>query len=222
MLAACVALLAACGTAATLLAATGDDAARLALENETLAKKAELASGKEFYLVLDQSAARLTLFLEGAELCRYGVLGLEVADPQVAFVSRAESRGWQNRIWTSGTLAPAREEDRIEIKVPAPGADPAQQPVAVPLTPEEAHPVPPRYGIRYQGGLFVELRARGDEGDGATLGARLGHWWQDFKAALQPEPTDLIRLRVTLQAEDAKAIYRSLPPDTKLLVLPPR
>ena len=199
-----------------------DDARRLALENDVLAKQAALASGDDFYLVLDPSAGRLTLFLRAAELHHYEVLGLEIADPRVAFVSRGGAHDWQARIWVAGTLSPAREQDRIEIKVPAPGSDPSLQTVPVPLSPEEAHPVPTRYGIRYAGGLFVEVRARGDDGDHSSMGERLGVWWQDFKDALRREPTDRIRLRLTLQLEDVKAIYRSLPPATKLLVLPPR
>ncbi len=221
ILAACAALIAAASALAATPAASLDDARRLALENDMLTRRVELASGKEFYFVLDPSAARLTLFLAAAELSRYPVMGLEVADPRVAFVARGESTRWQNRIWKAGTLAPARIEDRIEIKVPTPGSDAPQEATPVPLTPEEAHPVPPRYGIRYEGGLFVEVRAHGDE-DSSSMGARLGAWWQDFKDALRREPTDQIRLRLTLQAEDAKAIYRSLPPATKLLVLPPR
>jgi hypothetical protein len=159
--------------------------------------------------------------LKGAELRRYPVLALEIADPQVAFVSRGESHDWQGKIWIGGTLVPQREQDRVEIKAPPQGSDVPESAPAIPPTPEEKYPVPPRYGIRYQGGLFVEIRPEGDDPSHDTFGHRLSAWWEDFKEALRPEPSDRIRLRLTLQLEDARAVYRSLPPDTKLFALPP-
>lgn len=195
--------------------------AKLAVETELVARLVELASGDEFYLVVDPTERTLRLMLKGAELRRYAVLALEVADPTVGFVSRGQSHTWQGKVWTGGALLPARELDRVEIKVPPPGAEATEAEAVIPPTPEERFPVPPRFGIRYQGGLFVEILSEGADSAQESLGHRMRVWWDDFKAALRPTPTDRVRLRVTLALEDANAVYRSLPPGTQLLILPP-
>lgn len=198
------------------------DIRQLALDTEVLRKMVALASGEEFYVVLDPNARTITLMLKGATLRHYEVQAIELADPQVAFVSRGDAHDWQGRIWSRGSLVPTREQDRVEIKVPPPGAEETEQEAVIPPTPEEKYPVPPRFGIRYEGGLFVEIRSEGDDAPHQTFRHRLAAWWEDFKEALRPHPTDRIRLRLTLELADVEAIYRSLPPDTKLLALPPR
>ena len=52
----------------------------------------------------------------------------------------------------------------------------------------------------------------------AQNGARV--WYRDFVTALRREPEDSLRLRVVLRPEDAASLYRALPPDTCLLILP--
>jgi hypothetical protein len=92
--------------------------------------------------------------------------------------------------------------------------------VVVPPTPEEAYPVPLRYHIRFDHGPSIEIRPR--EADPSSRWARLATWWgarwRDALAALRPPRDEIARLRIVLAPEDANALYRSLPPDVKLLV----
>jgi hypothetical protein len=46
-------------------------------------------------------------------------------------------------------------------------------------------------------------------------------WWNDARAVLDPSPEDTLRLRLVLRPEDADSLYRALPPDTRLLIVPP-
>ncbi len=198
------------------------EAQRLLTDNEILKREVELASGDAFYLILDPSAATFTLMLKGAVLRRYHVASLEIGDPHVAFVSREGALDWQGKIWSGGNLVPARERDRIEVKAPPPGSDDASTPEpVVPPTPEEKYPVPPRYGLRFEGGLFLEVLPVGEAVPGRSLTHRIRAWWEDAREVVRLEPEDRLRLRISLRQEDSEALYRSLPPDTKLLVLPP-
>ncbi len=197
------------------------DAAQLARDTVVLQKLVELATGKSFYLVLDPSAMDLTLMLRGAELRRYRVLALSVGVPRRAWVRHAAPAPWQDVIWTGGRLDPPREIDRTVVTAPPVGASGAEAPPVVPPTPEEAYPVPLRYHIRFGDGPAIEIRPR--EADAkAGRWSRFSAWWsarwRDAGAALRAHPDELVRLRVVLAPEDAEMLYRSLPPDTALLV----
>lgn len=203
-------------------------AARLEAENAALEKLAALAAGPEFYLVLDPTVPDLTLMLRGAELRRYRVLGLWVGERRVAFLRRRAGGAWVGVVFGHGTLDPPREIDRLEITAPPPAPARAQTagasspPAVIPPTPEEAYPVPLRYHIRFRQGPAVEIRPR--EADASNRWVRLRTWWEarwrDLVAALRPPADEIVRLRVVLAPADAEALYRSLPPDVKLVVQP--
>jgi len=220
-------------SAATVLAApapsgpapTPAEAARLALQNDLLQKQLDLAKAKEFYLLLDPQAQKLTLMFRAALLQQYRVEALEVGVPRVVYRTRSDVSRWDGRIWEKGSLDPARELDRVEMQAPPPTAEGTELEVKVPQTPEEKYPVPPRYHIRFAGGLSIEVRPPNSDatrGFWARLAASWSSWWSDAKAASSTEPTDTVRLHVVLSKRDAESLYRALPPDTKLLVLPPR
>jgi hypothetical protein len=204
------------------------EAERLTRENEILKRHVELSRGDAFYMVLDPNAMRLKLYLRGAVLQDYKVEGLEVGEPRVAFVSRGLPEEWEGRIWTAGRLDPPREQERVEMVAPPPSAEETEETAPappIPRTPEEAYPVPTRYHIRYVGGLALEVSPGTVVGEPKGFWSGLGHawraWWADVRAAASREPKDTVRLRMTLRTEDAKSLYRALPPDTKLLVVPP-
>jgi hypothetical protein len=208
--------------------ASRDEVERLARENEILKRHVELSRGDAFYMVLDPNAMRLKLFLRGAVLQDFRVTGLEVGEPRVAFVSRGLPKDWEGRIWTDGKLDPPREQERVEMIAPPPSTDENEEnepAPPVPPTPEEAYPVPTRYHIRYTGGLALEVSpgSAGVETKGwwAGIANAWGSWWADVKAVARKEPKDALRLRMTLKTEDANSLYRALPPDTKLLIVPP-
>jgi len=198
------------------------EAARLARENTRLDALVSLASGKEFYLVLDPAKPDLTLMLRGAELRRFPVLGLSVGVPRVAWFRRHDPRPWQGVIWEGGRLDPPRATDRVELTPPPPGASDTPPPVPIPPTPAEAYPTPPRYHIWFGGGPAIEIRPREADASASRWSRAVAWWhvrWRDTVAALTASTDELVRLRVVLAPEDAEALYRSLPPDTKLLVL---
>jgi len=224
-LAAATAAAAAAPSAAPASAPDPGELARLSIQNELLQKQLDLAKGKDFYLLLDLPAKELSLMYRAALLQRYRVEGLEVGVPRVVYRPRSGSSRWEGRIWDKGNLDPARELDRVEIQAPPPTREGTEVEIKVPQTPEEKYPVPPRYHIRFAGGLSIEVRPPGSEttrGFWARLAEGWATWWSDAKAASRVEPEDTVRLHVVLSKKDAESLYRALPPDTKLLVIPPR
>jgi hypothetical protein len=206
-------------------APAASDLTRLALQNDLLQKQLDLAKGKEFYLLLDPQAQSLTLMYRAALLQQYRVESLEVGVPRVVYRTRADVSRWEARIWEKGSLDPARELDRVEMQAPPPTREGIEIEVKVPQTPEEKYPVPPRYHIRFAGGLSIEVRPPNTDtkqGFWARIVAGWSTWWEDARAASRSEPTDTVRLHVVMSKKDAESLYRALPPDTKLLVLPPR
>ena len=203
---------------------SAEEIARLTAANDLLAKQVTLAKGKEFYLLLDPGERTLQLMLKGALLQEYRVAGLEVGVPRVLYRTLAGSSDWEGRVWDGGTLDPARALDRVEVQAPPPTPEGIELEVKVPPTPEEKYPVPPRYHIRFTGGLSIEVRPPGTEskrGFWSRLGSGLTAWWSDATDAAGGGG-DSVRLHVELSKDDAASLYRALPPATKLLVLPPR
>jgi hypothetical protein len=196
---------------------------RLQQTTALLERQLDLAGGKEFHLVLDPVAPDLALMLRGAELQRFPVLGLQVGSPRVFWASRRKPQAWQGVIWARGELDPPRPTDRIVITAEAPGkGEQEPEPPPIPPTAEELYRVPPRFHIRFSGGLSVEIRPREADANAGCF-ARLRAWWStkwgDVAAALGLGDRDLVRLRVVLKPKDAESLYRSLPPSVRLLVL---
>jgi len=212
-----------------------DPAAR-AVEHEVaeLRRERELASGKGFYLRLDATRKRLALVLQGVTLDDYGVSGLELGVPEVLFVNRHPPADWDVRAIGGGRLDPERQHDRVEIVAPAPGSgdaraasEPPPSPPEIPKSAEELISVPSPYRIVFAEGVSLEVRAGGAGGRNRSWLRRVldaaGLRASDLGSALGVGTHDRVRLRVTLEAEDAASLYRSLPPDVGLIVvgLPP-
>ena len=199
------------------------DLTRLSQQNELLKHQLDLAKAKEFYILLDPRAQKLTLMYRAALLQQYKVEALEVGLPRIAYRTRSGSSRWEGRIWEKGALDPARALDRVEVQAPPPTKEGTEVPVQIPPTPEEKYPVPARYHIRFAGGLSLEVRPPGSD-EKRGFWSRLGHsfstWWADARTAASPAPADTVRLHVVMSKQDAESLYRALPPDTKLLVLP--
>jgi hypothetical protein len=197
---------------------------RLERGNAIVERELELASGKDFYLLLDPAASELTLMLRAAELRRFPVLGLQVGYPRISWFSRRATRVWQGVIWSNGELDPARPIDRIVIsgEERAKGEEEAPAP-PIPPTAEELYKVPSKYLVRFANGLSIEIRPQeGDERAGRF--SRFRAWWSakwsNVGAALSSSRRDAVRLRIVLNPKDAESLYRSLPPSVRLLVLP--
>ena len=219
-------------------ARSSDPAAR-ALQREVaqMRRERELSAGKGFYLRLDAARQRLELMLQGVMLDDYGTSGLELGVPEVLFVDRRPRSDWDLESISMGSLEPERQRDRVEIIAPTPsstepaeGASPAPSPppAPTPKSAEEAYSVPSPYRIVFGEGVSLEVRSRGEGRRNRTLLRRAvdaaGLRLSDLGSALGLGSQDRIRLRVTLEADDAASLYRSLPPDVGLIVagLPPR
>ncbi len=205
-------------------AAPTQELAALQRRTAVLERQVELARGKAFYLIFDPPGSTLTLMLRGARLQRYGVLGAQVGQPRVSWVRRATPVEWQGTVWSGGVLDPPRQVDRLVVQADEPGGEEAEpKPPSIPPTAEELYPVPPRYQIRFTGGVSIEVRPHDADSDVGTW-TRIRAWawarWHDTVAALSAADEDAIRLRLVLDPADAASLYRALPPDTQLLVLP--
>jgi hypothetical protein len=202
------------------------EVAALVRDNAALEKRVELANGNQFYLLLDPAAGTLKLMLQGAVLRDYSVQGLEVGSPRVAFRSRNLEAGWTGRIWSQGNLDPARDREREHVQIPDSTlvtADSVAPKLKMPLLPEEIYVVPHRYHVRYEGGLSLEVRPM-DLDESASFWKRtragIAAWFHDCRAAVAKHPEDVVRVRLILAPLDAASLYRALPPDTRLFVLP--
>jgi hypothetical protein len=206
--------------------------ARLRREVEGLRVERDLASGKRFYLRLDAEKQRLALMLQGVALDDYAASGLAWGVPEVLFVNRAPAPGWDAAAFSKGRLEPERQHDRVEVVAPAPapssspspaGAGATPSPPPVPKSAEEAYSVPSPFRIVFAEGVSLEVRAKGAGGRNRSLFQRLADRVSlrlaDLGTALGFGAKERVRLRVTLEAEDAASLYRSLPPDVGLVVV---
>jgi hypothetical protein len=205
-----------------------ESSARREIEREAarLREEVALAQGRDFYLKLDARTKRLSLVLRGVPLLEVVVDEFEMGRAQVFFRERTLPTDWDLRTYGGGRLDPPRDRDRLEVVAPAPSptgdeaaVDPS--PPALPPTAEEAYSVPSRYRIVFAGGVSVEVTAKaGGRNRGALRRAAdaLGLYLRDLGAALRVPGAAPVRIRLRMSAEDAAALYRSLPPDVALLV----
>jgi len=233
------ALVAATGRAALAAPAKADDpeTARLRAQVERLRNERDLASGKGFYLRLDASRHRLALMLQGVALDDYAASALEWGVPEVLFVDRKPGADWEVAAFSKGRLEPERERDRIEVVAPPPVASPSPgggpsepgaegpspSPPPVPKSAEESYSVPSPYRIVFAEGVSLEVRTKGHGQRNRSIFRRLADAvtlrLSDLGTAVGLGAKERVRLRVTLAAEDAASLYRSLPPDVGLVVV---
>jgi len=203
---------------------------------EQLRAERDAAAGKGFYLKLDAGQGRLALMLQGVALDDYAAEGLEWGVPQVLFVDRRPPSGWDASSFSKGRLDPERERDRTEVVAPAPAPSaPAAAPgapgpaasasaPAVPKSAEETYSVPSPYRIVFGEGVSLEVRSKGAGARNRSIFQRVADAASlrlaDLATALGRGPgRERVRLRVTLAADDAASLYRSLPPDVGLVVV---
>lgn len=233
--AALLALLALQAAVAAPAAGRPDPLATAALRRSLGQLRAErdLASGSGFYLRLDAGSRRLALMLQGVTLDDYAAADLAWGVPQVAFLDRKPAPDWDARSFSKGRLDPERERDRIELVAPLPSTSPqpaaspaveaTPAPPPIPKSAEEAYSVPSAYRVVFAEGVSLEVRAKGGGGRNRSLLRRIADALSlrlsDLASALSPRAGARVRLRVTLEADDAASLYRSLPPEVGLLVV---
>ncbi len=229
---ACALVLGAMATAAPPAPKKADDpeTARIRREVERLRSERDLASGKGFYLRLDAGRPSLALMLQGVTLDEYPASGFAWGVPEVLFVDRAPAADWDAGAFSKGRLEPERERDRLEVVAPPPATGPSPGPEAAspsppppPKSAEESYSVPSPYRIVFAERVSLEVRSKGEGGRNRSVFRRfadaLSLRLSDLGTALGLGAKERVRLRVTLEAEDAASLYRSLPPDVGLVVV---
>ena len=185
-------------------------------------RRAALAQTGRYYLELLVSGQEIRLCHSGVWIARYPFKDLGAGYRRIALVPRGSAGDWIADLWPAGRLDPPAQQKRLKIipgdetTSPTPGkAD------VIPPTLEELIPVPPLYFIRFEDGRAIEIILRGE-----IPGARLevSTWrqrWNDFLAGLGLRPAEALRVRVTMDAKDGSALFRSLPQGpADLLVVP--
>jgi hypothetical protein len=206
------------------------ETSRVRREVERLRVERNLASGKGFYLRIDAPRHRLALMLQGVALDDYAASRLEWGVPEVLFVDRHPGADWDAAAFSKGRLEPPRERDRVEVVAPPPSADAAASvagaspsPPPIPKSAEESYSVPSPYRIVFAESVSLEVRAKGEGGRNRSVFRRFADAaslrLSDLGTALGIGAKERVRLRVTLEAEDAASLYRSLPPDVGLVVV---
>jgi len=222
-----LATLAALAAAGLLAGASKDREDRLHLErlDAAVRDQIDLAKAETAYLVLDLEQRRLELVHGAAVLRVYPVLRAEIGTPRVGFFDREPGEWGQGRHDTAA-MVPERTIRRVEIAPPPADESEARATadeaaadgeVEIPPTPEEACPAPSRYLLRYGDGFAIEVRS--DSADPRGTWALVGNSVRMKLAAMRAalfggHP----RVRVTLAAEDAGALYRSFPTGSGLVV----
>jgi hypothetical protein len=211
--------------------ADAEACARLRHANAQLRQELALAASKEFYLRLDAGRGRLALVLRGVTLAEHRITRLDVGEPRIGFARRGLPEAWDESPVSGGELDPPRERDRVELVVSeSPASDPrpaSETPPSAPPIParaEESYSVPSRYRIAFREGVTVEIRSPGGARNRGALQRLVDAvflWAHDRTGALRQGGKDRVRLRVDLPDEDAAALYRSLPPAVRLVIVGP-
>ncbi len=146
-------------------------------------------------------------------------------------MDRTRGPDWDATAFSKGRLEPERERDRIEVVAlrppPARAREPRRalspSPPPIPKSAEESYSVPSPYRVVFAEGVSLDVRARGYGGRNRSGFRRLADAvtlrFADLGTALGFGAKERLRLRVTLEAEDAASLYRSLPPDVGLIVV---
>jgi len=177
----------------------------------------QLATGDAFYLELDPAGRMLRLKLAGVDLRTYPLQEVDLRLPRVTFLPVERPRDWGLRIWSGAKLDPTRPLNRLEVK-PAAGdstTDTLAQVVKLLLEGSALPKVPWEYRIRFEGGMTLAVMSPPDSG-GVRLLSRLHGAWKDVCDVLANRR---LQLRLQLARADAEHLFRTLPPETKLLVL---
>jgi len=210
--------------------AEDSETSRVRREVGGLRVERSLASGKGFYLRIDAPRHRLALMLQGVALDDYAASRLEWGVPEVLFVDRHPGPDWDAAAFSKGRLEPSRERDRVEVVAPppsaaaaAPAAGASPSPPPIPKSAEESYSVPSPYRIVFAEGVSLEVRSKSEGGRNRSVLRRFADATSlrlsDLGTALGLGAKERVRLRVTLEADDAASLYRSLPPDVGLVVI---
>jgi hypothetical protein len=159
----------------------------------------DLARTNVHYYVLDVPQKTLRLKLRSVELRAYPLKSIGLGTP----LWGAADPDWIEKIYE---LDPRPLPERVEIEPPAEGSAPAPQPE---ISLDEGAST-----FTMRAGRHLSLRITTD-----TAGWKLWSYLAD-RLAGQPQ-RGAVRLRLVLAEEEARALHRSWPMKSKLLIIPP-
>lgn len=199
-------------------------APRTAPRVEVLRHLVDLSKEEQFYLVLEPQASLITLMYRGVVARRYPVTSVEIGRKRILFVSQPLASGTPPPAFGAGRLEPPPRRERFTLSVDSQGQrqEGTTEPPLLPPTPEEAVPAPPRYSILFDGGMELDVvsdAAGGATGPGGWLPGLLARW-DEFLSALGIGEAPRMRLRLRMPREEAASLYRGLPADFGLVIVP--
>jgi len=176
-----------------------------------------LAQEGSLHFVLDTEARSLTLFRGAAPLRTWPLESVHAGPRRLGPWFSDIEEDWHTRAWPAPSLEPPVRIQRLVIEsdsvVPP---DPSDTEAVIPLPPEELVPTPARFVAHYAGGLGLEVVAVGADAPSRGLMTRV--------ASALGVPGffgDRFRVRVTMEASEAGALYRAFPAEAALVILVP-
>jgi hypothetical protein len=164
--------------------------------------------------VLDPGARTLTLFQGPAPLRAWIVATVE-AGPRRLGSWGSIGHDWHTRAWSEPRLdPPLRRVRRVIESDSVTPPDPSDTDAWIPPTPEEAVPTPARFVAHHEGGLGLEVVAVGEGAPPRGVSGAIADLLR------LPSPWgDRYRVRLTMEASEAGALYRTYPPDASLVII---
>lgn len=206
-----------------------DEVERVELEVLALEARIAAAEAGESLLLLDPAGGRLTLFLDAAPIRDWPVGTIAVAgspesrppEKTPAIDGGATPPGRALPAWRGARLSPPLTTQRrivVSDEVQPPDPSGAEEDFIPPL-PEERVPTPPRFTVRFEGGLELEVLAIGPDSVPLArgLGGRLTGLWKTIEGAVRGAP----RVQVAMPADEAGALYRAFPLSARFVALIP-
>lgn len=213
---------------------------------QALEASLNLANTDTYIIMLDPSAHTLTLSMGATVLREYAVDDVRIARRHGPLKGYVDAPSPFGKAWQPGELSPCRKRIRTEkmfkkTQATADGEEPspltaedaekaasqAEAQIAQPLLPEDVIVAPDTYTIDFAGGLSVEVVSTLETADenpvidtAADTAANDDKWrflMDDINGYRAASP----RIRITMPSADARALYRSLPDDVAMIILPP-
>jgi hypothetical protein len=185
----------------------------------------DLVKEEARYLLLDPDRGALTLYHGAVPLRSWPVLSVEAGARRLG----DEEEGWRSRRWDRARIEPpVARERRVLVSDSVDPPDLAGAVDWVPPTPDEMVPALPRFVVHYEGGMGLEVMAVAPEpsadapADSVSFAPPLLQRVEHRLRHLLPRNWDRYRIRVTMPADEAGKLYRSLPDSTSLLAIIPR
>jgi len=180
-----------------------------------------LATSKEFYAELSIRDKEIRICHSGVTLKSYPFRKAEMETRHFFFIRVDEKIKWTNKIFVSGKLFPERIINRIKI---IPGDETTRptpdQPGIVPPTMEEIIAVPPQYELFFKEGLSIKFNLVGKIPGKVVEKSKEHSFMNDLLIGAGFKKGPKLRIEIEIDANPGAQFFRSVPENTKLLILP--